>query len=161
MDACATKILLDTGVTKYLKIIYKLHINALNKIEIVQRYVFSKVKWKFSICNLRESWVSENTDNTINKHYKKLLQQAISSNTTHLKLPKTKLELNIITVKQIYIECKLLTIRILKSSSNKEANKLYEITSYKNVREDTTINKAFKKLKLYVNITLKTKQEAY
>ena len=78
-----------------------------------------------------------------------------------VKLPKTKLELNIITVKQIYIECKLLTIRILKSSSNKEANKLYEITSYKNVREDTTINKAFKKLKLYVNITLKTKQEAY
>ena len=96
MDACATKILLDTGVTKYLKIIYKLHINALNKIEIVQRYVFSKVKWKFSIRNLRESWVSENTDNTINKHYKKLLQQPISSNTTHLKLPKTKLELNVI-----------------------------------------------------------------
>ena len=137
MDACATKILLDTGVTKYLKIIYKLHINALNKIEIVQRYVFSKVKWKFSIRNLRESWVSENTDNTINKHYKKLLQQPISSNTTHLKLPKTKLELNIITVKQIYIECKLLTIRTLKSSSNKETNKLYEITSYKNIREDT------------------------
>ena len=160
MDACATKTLLDTGVTKYLKIIYKLHINALNKIEIVQRYVFSKVKWKFSICNLRESWVSENTDNTINKHYKKLLQQPISSNTTHLKLPKTKLELNIITVKQIYIECKLLTIRTLKSSSNKEANKLYEITSYKNIREDTSFNKAFKKLK-HVNITLKTKQDAY
>ena len=160
MDACATKILLDTGVTKYLKIIYKLHINALNKIEIVQRYVFSKVKWKFSIRNLRESWVSENTDNTINKHYKKLLQQPISSNTTHLKLPKTKLELNIITVKQIYIECKLLTIRTLKSSSNKETNKLYEITSYKNIREDTSFNKAFKKQK-HVNITLKTKQDAY
>ena len=152
--------LLDTGVTKYLKIIYKLHINALNKIEIVQRYVFSKVKWKFSIRNLRESWVSENTDNTINKHYKKLLQQPISSNTTHLKLPKTKLELNIITVKQIYIECKLLTIRTLKSSSNKETNKLYEITSYKNIREDTSFNKAFKNLK-HVNITLKTKQDAY
>ena len=39
-----------------------LPINALNKIEIVRRYVISKVKWRFSICNLTETWVSENTD---------------------------------------------------------------------------------------------------
>ena len=146
MDTCATKASLDTGVTKYLKVIGKLPINALNKIKIIQCYIFSKVKWRFSICNLTE------TDNIINKHYEKLLQQPISSNTTHLKLPKTKLELNIITIKQIYIECKVWT---------KETNKLYEITSYKNVREDTTSNKALKKLKHYVNITLKTKQKAY
>ena len=101
MDTCATKASLDTGVTKYLKVIDELPINALNKIKIIQCYIFSKVKWRFSICNLTE------TDNIINKHYEKLLQQPISSNTTHLKLPKTKLELNIITIKQIYIECKV------------------------------------------------------
>lgn len=47
MDTSAIKASLETDVTRYIKIIDKLPINALNKIKIVQRYVFSKVKWTF------------------------------------------------------------------------------------------------------------------
>ena len=82
----------------------------------------------FNICNLTETWVAENINNTINKHYRKWLQLPISSNITHLTQPKTKLGLNIKTAKQICIECKLSARRILESS--KGANKLYELTSY-------------------------------
>ena len=83
----------------------------------------------FNIYNLTETWVAENINNTINKHYRKWLQLPISSNITHLTLPKTKLGLNIKTAKQSCIECKLSARRILESS--KEANKLYELTSYR------------------------------
>lgn len=145
MDTSAIKASLETDVTRYIKIIDKLPINALNKTEIVQRYLFSKVKWRFQKYNLTEAWVSENVDSIINKHYKKWLQLSISSNIVHLTVPKTILRLNLRTAKQIYIECKLPTKIILKISSNKEANKLYELTSYKNVREDTIINRSLKK----------------
>ena len=47
MDTSAIKASLETDVTRYIKIIDKLPINALNKTEIVQRYLFSKVKWRF------------------------------------------------------------------------------------------------------------------
>ena len=47
MDTSAIKASLETDVTRYIKVIDKLPINALNKTEIVQRYLFSKVKWRF------------------------------------------------------------------------------------------------------------------
>ena len=39
----------------------------------MQRYVFSKLKWRFSVYHLTETWVPENLDNVINRHYCKWL----------------------------------------------------------------------------------------
>ena len=61
----------------------------------MQRYVFSKLKWWFSIYNLTETWVSENLDNVINRYYRKWLHFPVSGNITHLTLPKNNLGLNI------------------------------------------------------------------
>ena len=70
----------------------------------------------------------------------------ISANITHLQIPPTKLDLNITSeCKQVRTsqvnECKLSVRRILKTSPNLEARKLYEITSTKHVNSDLIINK--------------------
>ena len=56
-------------------------------------------------------------------------------------MPQNKLGLNITSAKKLYNESKLLVCRILKTSSNLEARKRYEIASTKHINSDSTINK--------------------
>ena len=58
-------------------------------------------------------------------------------------MPHNKLGLNIISAKKLYSECKLSVRRILKTSPNLEARKLYETTSTKHFNSDSIINKIF------------------
>ena len=51
--------------------------------------------------------------------------------------------MNVKTVKYIYNECKITLRRVLKSSRNEEARKLYKMTTLKNVNSDFIVNKAF------------------
>ena len=118
-----------------------LPIHPLCKIEICQKYVYSKIKWDLSIYNLSETWVKENIDFYSNQSYRKWLQLPISANITHLRMPHNKLGLNIISAKKLYSECKLSVRRILKTSPNLEARKLYETTSTKHFNSDSIINK--------------------
>ena len=92
---------LKNGVRKYVETIEKLPIKSFHQIEIMQRYVFSELKWWFSVYHLTETWVSENLDNVINRYYRKWLHFPVGGNATHLSLPKNKLGLNIKTLKQI------------------------------------------------------------
>ena len=39
----------------------------LNKLSVIQRYVYSKLRWKFSVYDLTETWVVRNIDNQISK----------------------------------------------------------------------------------------------
>ena len=84
-------------IVKYVDIIDKLPIKCLHQIEIIQRYVILKLKWRFSVYNLSETWISENLDSHINRYYRKWLNIPVSGNITHLTLPKSKLVLNIKT----------------------------------------------------------------
>ena len=95
----------------------------------MQRYVFSKLKWRFSVYHLTETWVSENLDNVINPYYRKWLYFPVSGNITHLSLPKNKLGLNIKTLKQIFVECKVSVRQTLKLSRNEEVKTLYQLTN--------------------------------
>ena len=61
---------LKSEVWKYILTIGKLTLKSRSIIDIVQRYVFSKLKWRFSICNTSETWVAENKDNKINRYYR-------------------------------------------------------------------------------------------
>ena len=90
----------------------------------MQRYVFSKLKWQFSVDNLTDAWVSENLENAINRYYRKWLHFPVSDNITHLSLPKNKLVLNIKTLKEIYVECKVTVGQTLKLSRNEEVKKV-------------------------------------
>ena len=62
---------LKNEVRKYAETIEKLLIQSFQKIEITQRFVFSRLKWRFSVYHLTETWVSENLDETINRYYRK------------------------------------------------------------------------------------------
>ena len=50
-------------IKNYLQKIDILSLYPLQKIEICQLYVFSKLKWKFKIYHLNETWVNQNIDN--------------------------------------------------------------------------------------------------
>ena len=95
---------MKSEVLKYILTIDKLPLKCPSKIDIVQRHVFSKLKWCFSICNISETWIAENVDNEINR-YRKWLQIPISGNITHLSLPKKMLGLNIKTAQEIQAQC--------------------------------------------------------
>ena len=114
----------------------------MQKFEICQLYVFSKLQWRFTIYNLSETWVIQNIDNHFSKFYRKWLQLPVSANITHLSLPNKKLGRNIRTAKQTYNECKVTVRRIRICSVNEEVRKLYEITTIKNVNSDSVVNKA-------------------
>jgi hypothetical protein len=129
-------------VRSYLRKIDLLPLHPLHKTEICQHYVFSKLKWRFTIYNLTETWVNQKIDSELNRYYRKWLQIPISGNITHLSMPKGKLGLNIKLAKYTYQQCKLTVRRILKCSMNDEAKKLCELTSTMNVRSDSIVNKA-------------------
>ena len=104
MNCDEVKNKLKSEVLKYILTIDKLPLKCPSKIDIVQRHVFSKLKWCFSICNISETWIAENVDNEINR-YRKWLQIPISGNITHLSLPKKMLGLNIKTAQEIQAQC--------------------------------------------------------
>ena len=119
---------------KYILTIDKLPLKCRSKTDIVQRYVFSKLKWRFSIYNIFETWVAESIDNQINRYYRKSLQIPISGNITYLSLPGKMLGSSNKTAQQIQAPCKLSVRRILKTSQNEEIRTLYNLTSSKNIK---------------------------
>ena len=122
---------LVSTIEEYLQITDQLPLHPPQKIEICQRFIFSKLKWQFSIYNLTETWVAETLDNKFSKFYRRWLQIPVSGNISHLSLPRSKLGLVIKTLKQIYNECKISNRSILKCSLIAEAQKLYEFASNK------------------------------
>ena len=113
---------------KHVRIIDKLPLTPLNKISIVQVYVFNKIRWRFSIYDLTETWVDENIDKIILKFVRKWCQLPVCANVQHLSFPLSKLDANFKSAKTLYNQCKLLTSRILRQSKNPEI-KLYTLTS--------------------------------
>ena len=124
----------------YVTQIDRLPLTSLNKISILQQYIYSKYRWLFSIYNFTETWIAENIDNVIGKFVRKWFQLPVCANIEHLSFPTNKLGVNFTFAKCVYIKCKLSVRRILKMSKNEEIRKLYELSSPKNVRSDSVIN---------------------
>ena len=53
---------------KYVTTIDKLPLTSLNKISMIQQYLYSKYRWLFSIYDITETWIVENMDNVIGKY---------------------------------------------------------------------------------------------
>ena len=133
---------LSDELNKYLEKIDLLPLHPKFKIHIVQKYVYAKFRWRFSIYPLTETWITNNIDNNINRYIRKWLQIPISGNITHLRLPTKKLGMNLRSAKDIYSDCKLTVRRILMSSKNMEIKRLWKLTSGKNVKEDALLVRA-------------------
>ena len=90
MDCSNVKIEILDELQNYLKKIDIFPINPFYKIRVVQRFVYSKFCWRFSIYPLTISWVHSNMDLLI-PSIRKWFQIPISGNISHLKFPKSQL----------------------------------------------------------------------
>ena len=91
----------------YITKIDQLPLLPLNKLSIIQNYVFSKYRWIFTIYDLTETWIVQNIDSLLGKYVRKWFQLPVSSNIEHLALPLQKLGLNYKSAKQVYSKSKL------------------------------------------------------
>ena len=63
----------------------------------------------------------------------------LSGNISHLRLPTKTLGLNISAAKKVYNNCKLCARRILKTSMNPDASKLFKLTINGNEKIDDIV----------------------
>ena len=124
----------------YITTIDKLPLTSLNKISIIQKYVYSKYRWVFSIYDLTETWVVENIDTIIGKYLRKWFQLPACANIKNLSFPTSKLGVNFPFAKTVYQKCKLSIRRILSQSKNIEIRNLYKATSLHHVPSDSIVN---------------------
>ena len=102
MDCTKIKDNIIDGIWKYIRKIDVFPLHPKNKIFIVQKFVFSKLRWSFSINGFTEIWVKQQIDHAIlHKYYRKWLDMPISGNISHLHLPAKSLGLNISAAKQV------------------------------------------------------------
>ena len=139
MDCELIKIEVLNEIEEYLKKTDLFPINPFSKIKIIQNYVYSKIRWRFSIYNISVTWIKQNIDPVISKYIRKWLQIPVSGNITHLKLPKSYLGIDFCSASDIYLQCQLSVRRILKSSKNSDIQHLYAVTSCKNIKSDEII----------------------
>ena len=120
MNCNQVKEQLIKDVPWYLQKTERLSLHPLQKIEICQLHVFSKLKWRFTKYNLNIKIfkISQNIDYQLSKYYRKWLHLPVSTNVTHLFLRGNKLGLNVKTTKLIRNECKVSVRRVLKCSVN-------------------------------------------
>ena len=96
---------------KYVRIIDKFPQTPLNKISIVQVYVFNKLQWRLAIYDLTETWVDKNIDKIILKFLRKWCQLPVCANVEHLSIPLLKLGVNFKSAKVCCIFSEHLFIR--------------------------------------------------
>ena len=135
-------------MTNYVRVIVKLPLTRLNKISIVQIYVFNKLRWRFSIYDLTETWVDKNIDKIISKFVRKWCQLPVCANFEHLSFPLSRLGVDFKSAKMLYNQWKLSTRRILRQSKNPEIQKLYSLMSSSHINHDCFLQKI--KTKFYL-----------
>ena len=131
MECEQIKVEILSEIDEYLQKIDLFPMIPFSKIRIIQNYVYSKLRWRFSIYPFSETWIKQNIEPAISKYIQKWLQISISGNITHLKLPESYLEIDFCSASDIYLQCKLSVRRILKTSKNSDIQHLYSVTSSK------------------------------
>ena len=82
---------LITDFNKYIIISNQLPLHPKNKLQVISKFIYCKITWRFSIYWLSETWVIQNLDSIIKKYVKRLLQLPQSTNFRHLYLPISNL----------------------------------------------------------------------
>ena len=70
MSADKVKLELTSDFNLYIDTINRLLLYPKNKLNIITRYVYSKVRWRFSIYRLGETWVKQNLDSIVKEYVK-------------------------------------------------------------------------------------------
>ena len=139
MDTTRIKEKLEDKIKNYFEKLDRLPLHPKNKMKIISIYIYSKIKWEFSIYDLSITWVKQHLDSIVKSKVKRWLQLHPGGNFDHLKLPATKLGLNFLLPSDIYDQCKLSIRNILKSSKNEDIKLLAEATKDKNIKYENLL----------------------
>ena len=133
---------LESKFEKSLYEIDRLSLKPLDKIRIVNTYVYSKIKWEFSIYKLSTSWVKQHLDNILTCRIRHWLNLHPGANISHLKQSTSKLGINLSFPSDIFLSCQTTTRRILSQSKDPDVLKIYNDTKKVNIGIDTIIERA-------------------
>ena len=61
---------LITDFNKYISILNQLPLHPKNKLQVISKFIYSKIRWQFSIYRLSETWVIQNLDSIIKEYVK-------------------------------------------------------------------------------------------
>ena len=118
-----------------------LPIKSVDKIRIVNRYVYSKIKWWMSIYNLGITLVKQNCDSLVTRYFRIWLNMHPGANVTHLKLPYGKLGLNIQLPSDVYTSCQTSKRHILSASKDNDIQSIYHDTRFNHIASDEVVEK--------------------
>ena len=141
-DKVKTELISDFNT--HINTINRLPLHPKNKLNIITRYVYSKVRWRFSINKLGETWVKQNLDSIVKEYVKRWLHLPQNANMSHLYLPTKYLGLTFSLPSDTYACCQLSTRNILGTSQNLEIRELYKFTKHKFIKEDAIANRTNK-----------------
>ena len=82
---------LITDFNNYTSILNQLPLHPKNKLQVISKFIYSKIRWRFSIYRLSETWIIQNLDSIIKEYLKRWLQLPQSANFRHLHLPISNL----------------------------------------------------------------------
>ena len=127
---------LKNEIREYVEKIHRTPLHPKNKINVVTRYVYSKIRWRLSIYDLSITWIKQNLDSIIIEYVKRWLHLHQGANTRHLFLPTNKLGIRMSLPSDIFKSCQLVKRSILKSSVNEEIREFYKLTAKKHAEEE-------------------------
>ncbi|CAB4019443.1 Hypothetical predicted protein, partial [Paramuricea clavata] len=139
MDTVVIEQELEYDLLEYLEKINRLPLHPRNKILIITKYVYSKLRWRLSIYRLSQTWVEQHLDNKIISYIKRWLHFHKGANMTHLKLASSKLGVGLQLASDVYRYCKLSIRKILSKSINNDMRCLFNLTKFNNVQTDCLI----------------------
>ena len=130
---------LKKDLRDYVELIHRLPLHPKQKIDIVMRYVYSKLRWRLTAYDLSYTWVKQNLDSIVIEYLKRWLNLHQGANTRHLFLPTNKFGIKLSLPSDILKACQLVKRSILKTSKNQEIKDLYKLTINKHIEEERLI----------------------
>ena len=124
-------------LSDYLEKIDILSLHPKHKINIVTKFVYSKLRQDLTIYHLPETWIAGNLDSKVNRYTRKWASIPIQGNVNHLRLKVKNLGIGLQLPSDIYRYNEITVRNILKSSKNQSMGELFEITGMKNIRNDS------------------------
>ena len=129
-------------LSDYLEKIDILSLHPKLKINIVTKFLYSKLRWDLTIYHLPETCKAENLDKKMNRYIRKWPSIPISGNANHLRLKVKNLGIGLQLPNNIYSYNQITVRNILKSSKNQSMRELFEITGMKNIRNDIIVKRS-------------------
>ena len=114
---------------EYMDKIDMLDIHPKNKILIYQRYVLAKISWHLTVSKIPITWVKEHLDNMVSNYIRSWLELPVNGTLKITTLSKSKYGQNFINISTRFTQCQLTFRKALKNSTNKNINKLYQVTN--------------------------------